>query len=200
MRKLVKEYNVCKFEELSDDVKENVIDRLREKIVEDNFSFLKEDLNCIIKENYDIKECEIKYSLTCSQGDGLSFSCDDLLKSSYIMNRVKDSLDKTQKAMLTKLLNNDIIKFYSTGNQGHYCYSSEYDIDVEYNDYYWNITDYQDKLIEDVKDIISEIYLEICEDLEKIGYSYYDVDDDDVIDYINSYDYEFYESGEIYKE
>ena len=68
--------NVYKFEELSDEVKEKVIDRFRK---DNNYPFLSDDLNEELKSLLEENKIEVSsnlklyYSLSYNQGDGVCF-------------------------------------------------------------------------------------------------------------------------------
>ena len=149
---------------------------------------------------YDLDHCKLYYDLGYSQGGGLSFMCENLLNSKYIIEKVKESLNKNEKATFTKLLKNKVLlRIFSTGNDsGRYCYASEYDIKLGINSDAKKITKLQQAVIDKVEAIVQELYLDICDELKMIGYGCYEVDDYEVIDYIENSDYLFYESGELY--
>lgn len=198
MRKL--EVNVYKFNELKKQVQTEVIAKIREWKIEDAFKDLKDYLYEVLEYTYDLKVNKLIYSLSYSQGDGLSFSCSDLLESKYILNEIKQNLSRYEKAMFTKLRNNGIIYYLkSECNTGHYCYASKNQLELQLDQYpYGNYTtEFKEKLYDKILDIVGDVYMDICKDLETIGYGCYNVSDKEVIDYINDLELEFFENGEV---
>lgn len=196
MRKI--ELEVYKYEELEEEVKEVVREKISELIVDLRFDWLKEDLQEILACEYDLHDCELRYSLSYCQGDGLSFDCDNLLESSYIMNKIKEKLNKNEKAMLTSMIKKyQLSKIVSHNTNNHYCYASEYDIDIKLGYGWYDLTKKQQELIDKIQNIVVEVYLEICSKLECEGYNCYNVSEEDIVDMIKGNEWEFYEDGEM---
>ena len=172
----LKQIEVYDFEELSDEVREKVLNKFREN---NEYDFLDENLNEEL--NILLKEAEIKptgeislrYSLSCCQGDGLSFIGDFKFK--------------------------DIDFEISLGHlSNHYAHSNTTDINTadEYDD--------SDDITEEIREIrekeFREIYFKICDELEKSGYNYIEAEDSDenLKENIKVNEYKFLVNGEIF--
>lgn len=109
---------------------------------------------------------ELQYSLNYNQGDGLSFSAKyyDNLKDIFISILG----DKKQKT-IDLILENCILEI--KGNRGHYYYASRKDINLELNNYYLKSTTNLDILISKVETKLTDIYIELCKQLQNEGYS-----------------------------
>jgi len=192
MRVAIKKTKVYKFKELSKEVKEDVIKNWYENedypFLEDNIS---EELKQIDKYFSDTK---LQYSLSCCQGDGLSFSGEfDLEK---FLN-YKTKLKKSVKWAINELICN----VSSKGNDGHYCYAHKNDIEYEDNYCGTQRADRLYKLFEDkVLPMIQDYYLGICEKLEKMGYAELDyrMDNKEFAEHSEVNEYEYTKDGKIY--
>lgn len=193
MRTETKIINIYKYDELSEKAKENAKDIIKDIIIDDNFYFLNKDLKNIALDKYDLQNIEFCYSLSFCQGDGLMFKCDDLLESKYIYKKVIETLSKEEAKRAAELVADGRLKFYSH-NSKSYCYAHKNDVDycafgLEDNNY-----DLADK----IHKIIADIYLNICKELEKVGYNCYNVTDEMIDECIEHNEIEFTENGEIY--
>jgi len=86
MQTITREYQVFKFEELSEEAKQTVIDQYYEHEHQYGYDFLEDDILEELKQidQYfsDVKLC---YSLSYCQGDGLSFAGNFDLKNGLIL-------------------------------------------------------------------------------------------------------------------
>jgi len=172
----LKQVEVYNFEELSDSVKEKVLNKFREQ---NDYYFLEGNLNeelNLLLEKHKIKQLEapaLRYSLSYSQGDGVSFIGRFEFKGYFV--RV---------------------------NLGHlsnlYSHSRTTDISIEADD------DHNGDITEELQEINEEefknIYYEICDELEKIGYSHIEAEDDDetIKEDIRANEYKFLANGDIF--
>jgi hypothetical protein len=221
MKQVTKVYNIYTFEELSNEAKSKVKDKLTSFIVDDRFEWLKSDLEESLKASYDI-DGYVFYSLSYSQGDGLHFNSDDLMTKPFyelILKVVEDG----EGSDIHKATVKDIIKVfydhksniqvYSKHSQGNrYQYASKYDINIEVLDEDAFIDLAEIKAVKEwVKDgnpfkiavevlerVVTRAYLKICKEYEEIGYEVYKVSDEDVKDLIECNGYEFNEDGSIF--
>lgn len=185
------------FDELPDDVKENVIEKFRE----DKYEYLNLDFfydDCV----YQLKELgfvnpKIQYSLGYCQGDGLSFEADEYtkLKDLYI-----EELGKGKKHTSQLLADNST--FICTGNEGRYCYASTSDIDLYIENYSSTINtdcDNINNVVDIVRGKLEDLYIDICGNLEKQGYD--DIEcqfsDECIIENIKCNEYEFTKEGKL---
>jgi hypothetical protein len=221
MKQVTKVYNVYTFEELSNEAKSKVKDKLTSFIVDDRFEWLKSDLEESLKASYDI-DGYVFYSLSYSQGDGLHFNSDDLMTKPFYELMLKVVQDG-EGSDIHKATVKDIIKvFYNHksniqvyskhSHSNRYEYASKYDINVEVLDEDAFIDLAEIKAVKDwLKDgnpfkiavevlerVVSRAYLKICKEYEDIAYEVYNVSDEDVKDLIESNGYEFNEDGSIF--
>lgn len=190
---LEKTIKVYKFEELSKDAQDKVM-----QIFSENHSdFLTEDLDgnfkYQLKENYPFFENpKFKWSLSYYQGDGLSFSCD--INLSKYLDIYHPKMPKYKKWGLCEAVYN----LKSKGNTGNYYYFSERGIDYKYN-----YQDHERKHLYDLlENIVNEIrvkYIEVCKDFEKEGYDSYEYigTKEYAIDECEANEYTFRENGDM---
>jgi hypothetical protein len=157
---------VYKFEELSEDAKQVAIEICRNKD-EISLDYFYDNAKEQIENAGFYDDIRIEYSLSYSQGDGLSFSCnkiDEKILLSFFLEILGSEKEKTAKAIL------DNCSFKNTGNNGRYCYASKSDIDYSLESYkndYQNINEIVTKVCENIE----SLYIELCKDLENQGYS-----------------------------
>lgn len=191
------ETEVYTFDELSDDAKEKVIDGFRDNKNEYfHLDFFHKD--CVYQlEELGFVNPKVQYSLGYCQGDGLSFEADEYskLEELYI-----EELGKGKEKTAKLLAENSV--FVSRGNEGRYCYASTDDIDLYIHNYSSGInTDCNN--INDVVHIIrgklEDLYIDICNDLEKQGYNEidYQLSDECIIEDIQCNEYEFTKEGKL---
>lgn len=150
---------VYDFDELSDDAKQKAIDNWYSS---EEYPFLCDDILEFIngKDEY-FSGVKLAYSLSYSQGDGLSFS------GEFDFDKWID--DKyTYKQSVKRVLKEYVYRVLSKANRGHYSYCSRSDIDFELNTYksYENIDLLVDEIISDIQDY----YIDLCNSAEKYGY------------------------------
>ncbi len=195
MRIITKEYKVYKFEELTEEIKEKVIEKWYEN---EDYPCLTDTLEQDLENHFDEKgifsDTTLNYSLSHCQGDGLNFSGDiDLKKFLDCIYSIK--LPEWKKRGLCEY----VYKVYSTGNDGRYCFANKNDIDFTYN-YSDKKYKYLDKLFYKVYHEIQNYYMTICEGLKKAGYDEikYRMNNAEFKDHCESNNYEFLENGEIF--
>lgn len=193
---MIKQVEVFEFNELSEEVKAKLMEIAKEQMIIDRFDNLYENLLYFLKDTkgIEVEDDALRYSLSCCQGDGLNFKMDDMHKCSYFIDKVKEILSPVEKAMLTKLLKAEAFMIHSTGNTGRYYFHSTEDVDFEIND---TPTTPQLHLIKKVTDEVSELYCEVCSELEKIGYGVYDIPDEEVEEYCDACENLYFKDGEI---
>ena len=163
MKVVKREFEVYEFNELSEEAKQKAIDLWYET---EDFPFLEDDIKEEMKQIdscfYDV---QLQYSLSCCQGDGLSF--EGTLNLEKFLNEV---YSKKLRSSYKRALNDFIYDVGSEGNTGHYCYGHKNQI--IYDENYQDFKDhkYINKLWDDVLEEIKEYYLNICKKLEKYGY------------------------------
>lgn len=187
----VAEINVYKFSELEKSVQEYVIEKYYEN---EDYPFLSSDLEESLKlnENNIFEDgFEINYSLGYSQGDGLCVIGDIDIKK--IFNLLTPELQETLK--------DKVYRLYSTGNTGRYAYCSAdqigYELDLTDEDDYDKM---HELLAKEVLPIVQNIYVVLCKELEKHGYSIleYRMSTEEFSEYSDMNDYEYYETGRMF--
>lgn len=196
--------NVYEFEELPEPVQKRVLEQERDFLIESNFSAFEEYEPEYLRSIYHFPDVQIGYSLTYCQGDGFHFQTKAFLTDITLpLIQAKCSSDEARK-MAEKMYHNDLGFNYSTAIvaekdvRSHYEYASKYDILLGDN-YFSDSTNYNvldADIIEQVLTAAQEVYLEICKEAERVGYSQYDVKDADAIEAASNYYY--YENGEVY--
>lgn len=209
MRKITKVINIFNFEELKPEIKSKIIGDYREILVNDNFEVLEGNFNYMLEGTYKLYDCKIEYDFSYSQGDGVCFyknKC-DLLSYTVLKNKdVKNANVFEKYLMENNLVNDNLLNYlnedYNLGifkNDSGYTHARTCSIDYEF----YNGDDEQEttnKYIGMIADKLYSVYLSICKEMEKIGYSCYDVSDDEVKEFISCNEYEFLENGKIYQE
>lgn len=186
--------NIYKFSELSDLAKENARKLHYEN---EDYSYLSSDIAEEMKMYIEDKEyfwhaCKIddlKYSLSYSQGDGLSFN------STFDFDKCIDTLDikTSQKNALKK-----VILDVRSANMGRYCFASNRDVLLEISRN--STVNILDLAFDTVLKTAKEQYIDICSHLEKFGYSIieYRMSDEEFSDFSDGNDYDYYEDGRMY--
>jgi len=189
----MKTINVYSFNELSETAKQKAI---KDYLNNDNFvyelDFFKDDIENQLKEK-NIGMTDLTYSLSYSQGDGLSFSSE--FDVAFYVNKCFTELSEKRKSILVDLIH----KIESTKNNGHYCYASKKDIEIipNYND----LSDYKHtniyKYINKLETYIQDLYMDLCKDFENQGYK--EIKYQSSVEYISETliinEYEFLENG-----
>lgn len=190
--------NLYKFNELTTEAKEKAINDFRETQYEniclDMFSDCAYDQ---IKDAGFEGKIKLQYSLGYSQGDGLSFSC-DYLNSDILNSLFVDILGTGKQKTIDTIINN--CSFSNSGNSGRYCYASSGDIDFCLDHYSNNDLLNVFSIVEEVKEKIQNIYIDLCNELEKQGYDEIEFQNSDeyIIETIECNDYDFLIDGSIY--
>lgn len=157
---------VYQFEELSQEAQQTAIENFRTN-KEIFLDFFNEDAEEQIKAAGFLGNIKLQYSLSNSQGDGLSFKCNDIDKDvlkSLFRKILGDKKEKTIDIIL------EYCTFESRGNTGRYAYASKQDILFEFDDYKANHYLIH-SVVSKVEDKIKALYMDLCRKLEKQGYS-----------------------------
>lgn len=168
------------FDELEKEVQEKV---LKNFDYQADFDYFTEDCIEQIK-NAGFIEPEVKYSLSCSQGDGLSFKAKKI-----DFDVVFPNLTKRQKF----ILENCRINIY--GNVGRYCFCANEDVELILDSY----EDYPliELKVDEFRKILISLYINLCKKLEKDGYEAleWEQSDENKTEIIKGNDYEFTKNG-----
>lgn len=179
----MKTIEIYKFEELSKDTQNAIIEKKREK-TEIYLDFFYDDCIEIIKKNGFYGNVKLEYSLSYSQGDGLSFSFDYYDNLTQLFT---DILGTEKKKTIECIVNN--ISLNCKGNSGRYCYAHRNDINLELDNYYVKSSENIDNLISKVESKLRDIYIDLCKQLEQQGYSEieYQLTDEYIIENLTNY-------------
>lgn len=185
--------NVYEFDELSSEVQKKVIDRYRDSYVDIEDAMSLEFINYV-----GYLDLKLSYSLSCCQGDGVSFSGEVIGKE-----EVKELADyvyggKVPRKILRLINWGIIIDVQFIRNNSHYVHKHTVDVIVEglipchYYIY---------RAICDFEKAIKKWYLNTCNALETFGYNTIDSlrIDDYVRECIIANDLEFTENGDDLK-
>jgi hypothetical protein len=186
---------VYKFEELSEQAKAVAIEWYK-KDDEVHLDFFNDDVKEQIEKAGFYDDVELQYSLSYSQGDGLSFSCNKVEESlllSFFAEILGKNKEKTAKIII------DNCSFENTGNKGsNYCYASTNDISFELENYGTNYNkDNIDAIVSQVEKKLQRLYFDLCKDFENQGYKdiEYQRSDEAVTESIIANEYEFTING-----
>lgn len=208
MKTVAIEYNVYKYNELSDDAKEKV----REWYLEGQEPFVftedcKEDLRNLFGRN----NLDVQYSLSYCQGDGFNiygnidaqsiFDCLEQHNGGTQLARFENMLtDKEKKTILAYA---EVCGEIELPMNRHYCYSLASYIDI-YDKWETALVyaDYRDINVEVLKKfekLVRGIFRTLCKDYEKQGYEYfYEISEEDLEEICEANEYEFLEDGTIF--
>jgi hypothetical protein len=185
--------NLYNFHELSKAAQETAIEKQRNNEYNVFLDFFYDDCIELIKEKGFKGNIELQYSLSYSQGDGLSFSCDYFDNLNELFTEV---LGPEKQKTINCIINNCSLKI--NGNNGRYCYAHRNDVNFELDNYYVKSSTNLDNLISQVESKLKDLYIDLCKELENKGYSEieYQNSDEYIIDFFNNNEIEFYENGE----
>jgi len=183
--------NLYEFHELSKVAQETAIEKQRNNDVFLDF-FNDDCIEQIIASGFK-GNVNLEYSLSYSQGDGLSFSCDyfDNLNALFV-----EILGTEKQKTIDCIINS--CSFKNKGNNSRYCYANRNDVNFELDNYYVKSSTNLENLISQVETKLRDLYINLCKELEKQGYKdiEYQNSDECIIDFFNSNEIEFYENGE----
>jgi len=190
------ELTLYKFDELSEEAKQTAIKNERDSEYNVDLSMFKSSATEQIEELGFYDDIELKYSLSYSQGDGLSFSC-KCINVSVILSFFAEVLGANKEKTAKLLIEN--CSFVNIGNMRHDCYASRNDI--EYNFDEWRSLANIENIISQVETKIIDLYMNLCKDLEKQGYKEieYQRSDEYISEHLISNDYDFTIDGLIYQ-
>lgn len=200
------EYKVYKFNELSEDAKENV----KQWYLEGQEPFIftdmcKEDLYNLFGKN----DLEVQYSLAYCQGDGFNiygeidaesiFKCLEEHNGGSQLEKFEDILTEKEKKTILHYAN-EVGKIKLPHNN-RYCYSLADYIDIvddwEYDlENYSGYSNINKKVLTKFETLVREIFETLCRSYEKQGYEFfYEIDEEDLEEICETNEYEFLEDG-----
>lgn len=205
MRTVTVDYTICKYDELSDDAKQEVKDWYLSDM--DRCYLFEEDVKNDLKNLFGSdSDLDVQFSLGYSQGDGVNVygtvsaqGVFDAIKSAPTqLGKYKDSLTDEQKAIILDYAN-EYGGITIPYNQ-HYCYCRASSCEWDNADYYFNTEmNDKDKLAHDFLTIVSGVFETLCKVYEDWGYDFfYKISDDDMSDICEANGWEFYEDGRMF--
>ena len=203
------EYNVYKFNELSDDAKEKV----KEWYLEGQESFIftddcKQDLYNLFGKN----NLEVEYSLGCCQGDGFNiygkidaesiFNCLEKHNGGTQLEQFEDVLTEKEKRTILHYAKECRDIELPSNNRYTYCMAYHIDIvdDWEYQlDYHSCYKNINVEVLKKFEKLVQELFETLCNTYEKWGYEYfYEVSEEDLEEICEINEWEFLEDGTIF--
>lgn len=189
--------SVYKFNELSKEVQEKVIKRYRDGLADVLYTSLENIMNWKFNNYTNYLGFELAYSLNCCQGDGVSFTGNVEGKEELftLASLVYDN--KIPKNVL-RLINWDTI-YKVDFVRNSYSYVHKYTVTISIIDNYNMNKEYCriSRAMTEFENAINKWYLNVCDTLEKFGYTTIeDMDSDDNIkSYIEANELEFFIDG-----
>jgi hypothetical protein len=183
--------NAYSIDELKGKAKEKAIERIKDHMIEFNFEDFTFNTNDYIKHDLNI-DGKVYYSLSYSQGDGLRIES-PFFNSSNVIDMLK--LDDSTKQAIKKLSVDGDLKVRTTSfwrNSFH----AKSDVVVEFSEESEKLL--PDHMMEKISDAFVDVYMDICDNLEKQGYACYDVEESDIIIYSNDNEYFYFENGDSF--
>ena len=189
----MKTIQVYNFNELSQCGKDTAISNFKNRH-EIHLDFFNDEAKEIINERGFKGDIKLQYSLSNSQGDGLSFGC-EWFDSQKLHEIFVEVLGTGKDKTIEVILNNSYFKL--NGNSGRYCYSHKNDLEYIFDD---NINAPNiEEVVGKVEAKLVEIYLNLCGELENIGYNEieYQYSDEYISELLEVNEYEFTENGKL---
>lgn len=197
MRKVSIEYNVYRFEELTEKSKELVRDwylNCQESYI---FTEMCEDR---LHELFPESNLNVQYSLSNCQGDGLNIFGTIMLDE--LLEKIFDKFNE-KEIKFFKWVFSEVHSEYKMPMNRRYCYCicdrNDYFEDVLYYLDQWYYRNIPEKTIDKFNKYAQEYLCNLCKEMEENGYSYfYEISDSDLQEYCNDNDYEFLENGKLF--
>lgn len=209
MRTITVEYNVYKYNELSNEAKEAVKEWYLEN--QEPFFFTemcKEDLYVLFGKN----NLDVQYSLASCQGDGLNIY--GKINAESIINCLDNHYGGTQfeefENVLTEEEKKAILSYAEDCGKieipmnNRYCYSIAEYIDIVEN-WMWELewhngyTNINEEALQKFEKLVREMFGKLCKTYEKWGYDYfYEISDTDLEEVCEANEWEFLENGMIF--
>ena len=208
MRTMTVEYNIYKYNELSEEAKEAVKEWYLENQEPYFFTEMcKEDLYCLFGKN----NLDVQYSLASCQGDGLNIY--GKINAKDIINCLNNHNGGAEFKEFEDVLTEDekkIILAYAEDcgevklpMNNRYCYSLADYIDIV-EDWIWELenadyTDINEEALKKFEKLVREMFGKLCRTYEKWGYDYfYEISEEDLEEACEANEWEFLENGMIF--
>jgi hypothetical protein len=184
-------------------------DNAREKVANWYLSNFKtsEDFTDIcmerLEELFKNSDLKVEYSLSYCQGDGFNIygeiNVEDLVE--YLYNEGKLNKEEKDKVIgYSQSIYVDTIELPRNLSRYSYCYANHIDIFEEWS---WKLEEdglcYETGLLEKFEEVTVGAFEKLCGEFERLGYNYfYDTDFEEIEEFCEVNEFEFYEDGGIY--
>lgn len=211
MRTVTIEKEVYKYDELSDDAKENVQNWYFEHFREswEFTDIVEQDLENLFGKN----DLDVEYSLSYSQGDGLNvygkidpkaiFDCLENHNCGTMFEKYEDMLTDAEKQTIL-----DYAEYCgminlpkNPSNYYSYCVVDTVDIaESGYSELEWNDVENIDvDTLKKFEQLVIGMFTDLCKTYEEWGYNFfYEISDDEMSETCEANGWEFSEDGELY--
>lgn len=201
MKKINKEIEVYKYDELNDRAKDKanrlVYDILNESITNEN---IKEEVNYQCNSLFGFEPDSISYDIGFYNGDYFNFNLKYVFmnhKNSIFWKEIKKELTRNELDKLDYFLQKDY--------DFDIIYNYKYTPTIEVNDtYFYNYEDEYDLLGEELHNKIVKVLEDACDDicgkLQNVIYGMLDFSEEHIIQIIEDWNLEFTENGDIFDE
>lgn len=204
------EYKIYKYNELSDEAKENVKKWCLKNF--HNADLFTEDCENDLYNLFGKNSLHIQYDFGCCQGDG--FNIYGKINAESIFKCLENHNGGTRleqfENVLTDKEKRTILRYAEECGEielpmnRRYTYSLAYYIDIV-DDWMFQLEiysvyrDINEEVLKKFEELVRDIFGVLCEYYEKIGYEwFYEVDDEEVEDVCEANGYEFLEDGRLY--
>lgn len=193
---------IYNFNELDDDIKEKLIQRLKDDYKDDYLCYyLEEDIKIIANEilqdnlSKDIDVYNVIYNLDYSQGSGAVMEFNISIQD---INKVYNALTEEEYQIISKY--DDTIKIRYHKNPGSYTH--EFMFDFDYDDYTYIDDEFTDSMqikLDSMMNVFKDLIIDMNRTLTKKSYALienYQCDDDFILQVLQ--ESEYYEDGAVY--
>ena len=182
--------------ELSEDAKKKAIEKERSNCDVDlqfTVEYIEEILTCL-----GFQSPKINYSGFCSQGDGLSFTCDNWQYKKGMLDKLKECTRDINILNVAKQLQvmakNTGYKLQFSVNRTSHFYSHENTVQIDNNPYSdFSLSDDQDEILTALKNCLCRVFYRMLES----DYDY-QLSDEYIIENLQANDFLFLESGKVW--
>lgn len=194
------EITLYKFEELSEEAQKKAIDNYINSIDYIELDWLIWQFEDDAKE-IGFENPKFQYSLSYSQGDGLSFSF-SYFNSEKLREIIQEITGKNSNWFID-IIQNSIYSISGKGNKGLYSYAHEDQIDLRVDfgnrrawNYYTNVND----VLNEIEAQIITLYMDLCSEFEKRAYEQieYELSEENARFNLIEFENDFSENGELF--
>lgn len=208
MREVIIKKTLYTFDELTEEAKQQAIETKKQEIAEDypyyEYYFTETIDTTLEKWNdtgIDIDIEDVSYSVSYSQGDGVSFTTDTPINVEKALEFFKKEYPKYTK-IIEDITNNkhykDVTLDYEfTIKRNNYHYSHENTVHCDFTDISWNYTDGVWELADKIRQIIDKLKDDICNDIyhELMKVDQYITSDENIIELLEFENNEYTANG-----